>query len=102
MIIFVVTLNLAIALANLYLAFKIWQLKRKLSAITTNLIYCEQIIRTTFNSVSDNLTQLERVYTLKQKYQKLQQQLVQIRQIIILLNWGYQVWRKSRRPNDLS
>ncbi|AFZ37614.1 hypothetical protein Sta7437_4137 [Stanieria cyanosphaera PCC 7437] len=97
MLIFTIIVNLIITLFNLYLAIKIWQLRQKLSLIAHELNNCEifihSILVTTPNVLIQNKNNLAQV---RQKYQLLQLQLKQTQQIIIVLNWLYQAWRKVK------
>jgi hypothetical protein len=95
MIIFVIIINFSITLINLYLAVKIWQLCKRLNLIANKLDNCEILIHSLLSSAPQVLlTAHHNIYHFRQKYQLLQLQLKQIQQIIILLNWLYQAWRK--------
>ena len=96
MIIIVITLNLIITIFNLYLAIKLWQLRKLLALITSAFITCENYLYYVL-LVTPQVLQKEQtnIYHFRQHYQLWQLQLQKIKQIIILLNWLYRLWRRS-------
>lgn len=94
MVILIVTINLFITLLNIYIAIKIWQLRQIIAKITTIVLNCDLY----FYALLHNTPQLiyqgkDKIQNLKIQYQTLQLQLQQIRQILLLLNWSYRLWR---------
>jgi hypothetical protein len=97
MIFFVVTVNLLVATFNIYLAFKIWQLRKIITLITVIIINCEIYLNYVFSNAPQIIKQKqENIYQFRQRYQLLQLQLQQVRQIIIVMSWMYRIWRRSR------
>ena len=94
MVILIVAITLFITLLNIYIAIKIWQLRQLIAKITTVIINCNLY----FYALLHNTPQLiyqgqHKIQHIKSQYQALQLQLQQIRQIILLLNWSYRLWR---------
>lgn len=97
MVTVVIALNLAIALFNFYLAFKLWQFCKVLKLITSALVACENYLHLVFLLAPQFLLrQQTNIYLFRQQYQLWQLQLQKIRQIIVLISWMYRVWRRSR------
>ncbi|VEP13924.1 conserved hypothetical protein [Hyella patelloides LEGE 07179] len=97
MIIIVIILNLIITIFNLYLAIKIWQLRKLFRLITSALINCENYLYYVLLIAPQILQQRQtNIYHFRQRYQLWQLQLQKIRQIIVLLNWLYRIWRRYR------
>ena len=97
MIIFVITLNFVITLFNLYLAVKIWQLRKLFILITSALNNSENYLRYVFLLAPQILHQKQtNIYHFRQRYQLWQLQLQKIKQIIVLLNWLYRIWNRYR------
>jgi hypothetical protein len=97
MIIVVVTLNLIIATFNLYLAIKLWQLRKLFSLITSALISCDNYLKYVLILSPQLLIKGQiNIYQFRKRYQLWQLQLQKIQQIIILLNWMYRFWRKTK------
>ena len=95
MIIVVITLNLIITIFNFYLAIKLWQLRRLVALIASALISCENYLSLVLVATPQILQQEQtNIYHFRQRYQLWQLQLQKIRQIIVLLNWLYRIWRK--------
>lgn len=97
MIVIVIILNLIITIFNLYLAIKLWQLRKLLTLITSALINCENYLYYVF-SVAPQILQKEQtnIYHFRQRYQLWQLQLQKIKQIIVILNWLYRTWRRAK------
>lgn len=97
MIVIVITLNLIITIFNFYLAVKLWQLRKLLALITSALINCENYLYYVF-LITPQILQKEQtnIYHFRQRYQLWQLQLQKIKQMIVLLNWLYRIWRRYR------
>ena len=95
MIVIVITLNLTIAIFNLYLVVKLWQLRKLLILITKAIINCENYLYYVL-LITPQILQKEQanIYHWRQNYQLWQLQLQKIKQIITLLNWLYRIWRR--------
>ena len=95
MVFFVVIINLLITLFNIYLAIKIWQLRKIISSVGSAIeqleIYLSRILYITPDIIFQKKTNL---YHFRQSYQLLELQLQKTRQIILLLIWTYRGWRR--------
>ncbi|MDJ0530918.1 MAG: hypothetical protein QNJ70_00260 [Xenococcaceae cyanobacterium MO_207.B15] len=95
MIVFVVTVNFLVAMFNFYLAFRIWQLRKIIALITAIITNCEIYLSYVLSNAPTIIKKKqENIYQFRQRYQLLQLQLQKIRQIIILMNWMYRIWRR--------
>lgn len=95
MIVIVISLNLIIAIFNLYLVVKLWQLRKLLALITKALINCENYLYYVLLITPQILLKEQNnIYHWRQNYQLWQLQLQKIKQIITILNWLYRVWRR--------
>lgn len=93
-IILIITINLSITLLNIYLAIKIWQLRQILSGITLFLISCENYLQVLFCLAPQAIYRgKSKIIDFKQNYQLLQLRWQQTKQIILLINWSYRIWR---------
>lgn len=95
MIFFVVTVNLLVAMFNIYLAFRVWQLRKIIALITAIITNCEIYLNYVLSNAPSIIKQRqENIYQFRQRYQLLQLQIQQIRQIIIVISWMYRIWRR--------
>ena len=95
MLFLIIAINLSISLLNLYIAIRIWQLRILTIRITAILINYERY----FNLVLSVAPQViyrgqNNIYLTRQRYQLLQLRGQQIRQLILLLNQSYRIWRR--------
>lgn len=95
MLFLIIAINLSISLLNLYIAIKIWQLRVLITRITAISIDYERY----FNFVLSVTPQViyrgqNNIYLTRQRYQLLQLRVAQIRQLILLLNQSYRIWRR--------
>ncbi len=96
MIFLIVAVNLSITLLNIYIAIKIWQLKLLLARITAIMVNYESYFSVVLKFTPKVVCQgQQNIYLVRQRYQLIQLQLAKVRQLIWLLNWSYQVWRKT-------
>jgi hypothetical protein len=96
MIFFVVLVNLCITLINFYLVIKIWQLRNFLKRTTATLIKCDRSIHNILTAAPQFILQGKKnISNWQLRYQLIEQQWQQIRQILILLNWLYQLRRRG-------
>ncbi len=95
MIVFVVTVNLLVAIFNFYLAFRIWQIRKIVRLITLIITNCEIYLGYVLSNAPAILKEKqENIYQFRKRYQLLQLQIQQARKIIILMNWMYRIWRR--------
>ena len=100
MVFFVILVNLFITLFNIYLAIKIWQLRRTLMRITKTLSNCERKINFVLSSAPQAIFQKQKnLNYILQNYQLLQLQLQKISQLLWLLNLMYRWGRRSFYSN---
>lgn len=97
MIYVIVAINLSITLLNIYIALRIWQIRLIIARITAILINYENY----FNLVLSATPQLidqghNKLNQVRKRYQLLQLQVTKTRQLIWLLNWSFQIWRKRQ------
>ena len=96
MIFLIVAVNLSITLLNIYIAVKIWQLRLLLARITAIMVNYESYFSVVLKFTPKVVCQgQQNIYLVRQRYQLIQLQLTKVRQLIRLLNWSYQVWRKT-------
>ena len=96
MIFLIVAVNLSITLLNIYIAIKIWQLRLLLARITAIMVNYESYFSVVLKFTPQVVYQGQHnIYLVRQRYQLIQLQLAKVRQVIWLLNWSYQVWRKT-------
>ena len=97
MIFFVVTINLLVAIFNIYLAFRIWQIRKIITLITAIITNCEIYLGYVLSNAPNIIgQQQENIYQFRQRYKLLQLQIQQIRKIVIVINWIYRIWRRYR------
>ena len=95
MLFLIIAVNLSISLLNLYIAIRIWQLRILTTRINAILINYERY----FNLVLSVAPQViyrgqNNIYLTRQRYELLQLRVSQIRQLILLLNQSYRIWRR--------
>ena len=96
MIYLIVAINLSIALLNIYIAIRIWQLGRLIARITAIVNKYENYFRLALRISPIVLNRgQDNVYQLRQNYQQLQLQVAKIKQLIWLINWSYTTWLKT-------
>jgi hypothetical protein len=102
MLTFLIIFNLFITLVNLYLALKIWKLRQILTQVTDALNKCEANVHLML-SLAPKLIYRSRtnIYLAKERYQKLQFQLTQIKKIVVLLVWLSRFCRSQARLRPL-
>lgn len=95
MIFLIIAVNLSITLLNIYIAIRIWQLRIIIARITTILLNYEGYFRILLPAAPQVIYQgQDSVSQIHQKYQSLQRQTAQLRQLFWLLNQSYQIWRR--------
>jgi hypothetical protein len=95
MIYLIIAINLAITLLNIYLAIRIWQFKLFVSRISLLFSNYERYFHILLNFAPKTIYQRQgNIYQVRQRYQILQLQITKAKQLIRLLNWSYQNWRR--------
>ena len=95
MIFLIVAINLSITLLNIYIAIRIWQLRSLIARISNILINYEVYFDLVLQAAPIVIYRGQgSIYQFRQQYQIFQLQVTKIRQLIWLLSWSYQTWRK--------
>jgi len=95
MIFLIIAVNLSITLLNIYIAIRILQLRILISRITNILINYERYFQVLLITAPKFINQGQNnIYHLRQRYQLLQLQINQIKQLIWVINYSLQVWRR--------
>ena len=77
---------------NFYLAIKIWQLRKTMVSITSDLINYESSVKSLLANNTQILNQQPvNINHVRQQYQILQLRWQRIQQAIVLLNWLYRI-----------
>ncbi len=93
MVIVVVIINMLISLMLFYLAWRVWQFKRRLVKIAAILTAADRSTHAVLNRAPNAIYQgQQNVHNLGQTQQALELQIQQVRQIFSLLMVGQQVW----------
>jgi hypothetical protein len=92
----VVLINTLMSLLLLYIAWRVWKLKQWIESIADQLNAYEQNTHALLYQAPENIdiTQ-EKIYSLRQRNQKLQLEIQQVRQIISLLLLLKGFWGRS-------
>lgn len=99
MLIFVVIFNLLLSLLNFYIAWRIWKLWRLLVKVTAILNRVERRMQRIFEPAPEIMLRgRKKTSYLKQRYQKLEIQLQQIQQILLLASFGLRLWQRRSKP----
>ena len=94
MLVFVVICNLLIALVNLFIAWKIWQLRQVLAKLADILIAVELTSRKLLSAAPAALAPgKKRTRNLKESYRQLKLQLQLLRQILTFLGLVNKIWQ---------
>lgn len=95
MLFLIIAVNLSISLLNLYIAIRIWQLRILTTRITAILINYERYFSLVLSVAPQVIYRGQNnIYLIRQRYQLLQLRIVQIKQLILLLNQSYRIWRR--------
>lgn len=97
MVTIVVAINLILSALLLYIARRIWQIRRQLARTADTLIAIERCTRSILRDAPETIyCGQDGIYRLKQSGEPLQLQLQQLRQAISLLLVGWQAWSRIR------
>ena len=101
MVTIVVAINTLISLILLYVAWRLWKLKKRIARIADRLIIYERRSHDALDKAPENIYASQQgIHGLRQKNQALQVQIQQVRQIINLLLFAQQIWRRYFRRID--
>lgn len=102
MLIFVISCNLALTTLNLYIALRLWQLRRTLIKVTRTLTYVERRIdRVLYTAPEFVIKGQQGTYALRLYYQQLGFQLEQLQKLVNVVNLGLRVWRRQTKPRRI-
>ncbi|GAX44772.1 hypothetical protein NIES4075_57910 [Tolypothrix sp. NIES-4075] len=92
MVTVVVIINLLISLILLYIARRVWQLKKRLANIANRLAAAERCTHAVLDKAPSNISRRQQnIHNLRQGNQSIQVQIQQVRQIFSLLLVGQQI-----------
>ncbi|MCC5640370.1 hypothetical protein LC593_31965 [Nostoc sp. CHAB 5844] len=101
MVTLVVIINTLISLLLFYIAWQVWQLKRRIAFITDRLTAYEQCSQTLLSQTPQNLDiSQQNIRNLRLRNQSLQFKIQQIRQIVSLLLLGQRAGQRYFRPSN--
>ena len=93
----IVALNLSITLLNIYIAIRIWLLGRLLARIGAIVVRYENFLNLALQATPAILDRGQNnIYRARQRYELLRLQVTKIKQLIVLVNWSYQAWKRSK------
>jgi hypothetical protein len=95
----VLVINLLIAALCWYVAWQVWLLRRTLANVSEALLSAEQSTYDVLHGAPDAIaTAQQGTYQLRQSYERLSQQVIQLQKILGLVTLGQGIWRQVRRP----
>jgi len=98
MIVIVIIINILIALFNFYLAWRIWKIRPKIAGATKAILAADRNTYKVLHIAPKTIALGQKgSQAWRQQYQKLEIQLQQTRQILGLLSFGQQLWRKRKK-----
>ncbi|ACK71772.1 conserved hypothetical protein [Gloeothece citriformis PCC 7424] len=98
MLIFVIICNFVLSTLNLYIALRLWRLRRTLKRITRTLTFVERRIDTIFTPAPQFVIKGQQgTHALRLYYQQLSFQLEQVQKLIRLINLGLRIWQRQAR-----
>lgn len=102
MVTVVVVINLAIALILLFLAWQFWQLRQRLAIVADTLIAVERSTHEVLRGAPASISLGQQgIHRLRQGNKPLQLQLQQVRQVLSLVVFGQQAWKRFSRRTPL-
>ena len=100
MIFFAIITSLLLTLLNIYLVVKIWQLKKVMTVIASDLIYYESSLKFLLANTTQTLNQQQvKIQQVRQEYQILLLKWQKTKQLLILLSWLYRIVNKYVRAD---
>ena len=97
MIFIIIAINLSITLLNIYIAIRIWQLRRLIARISKIFANYEGYFVLLLKVAPQVIYQGQsNVSQVRHRYQRLKSQSIKIKQVIWLLNQSYRIWRVNR------
>lgn len=101
MVTVVLIFNVLIALLCLYVAWRVWQLRRALANIANALTVAERSTHNVLANAPNAIGQRQQgIYHLRRQYQQIEVYLQQVQKILSLLGLGQVVWQwYARNPS---
>jgi hypothetical protein len=97
----VVIINIFISLMLLYVAWRVWQLKRQIAFISDRLLDYERCSHELLYQAPTNIYLAQQnIHNLRQSNQGVQIQIQQVRQIVSLLLLGQRTWGRYLRKTN--
>lgn len=88
--------NLLIGMVCLFVAWQLWQLKRRLATVADTLLSVERSVHNVLYDAPDYIYKGQTgINQLRQKYRQLEPQFQRAQQAIALLGVGQALWRRS-------
>ncbi|MBW4665414.1 MAG: hypothetical protein KME01_14640 [Chroococcus sp. CMT-3BRIN-NPC107] len=102
MVITIIVFNVLIASILLYVARRVWLLRRKLQRINNTLIALNRSTQSALAGTPNAIYKGQMgIYQLKQRNEPLQIQIQRVRQVLSLLSVGQQAWQRFSFPNTV-
>jgi len=96
MLVFIIIFNLALALLNLYIAIRLWQLRYFLIRVNKTLTKLDRRIHKILLPAPDVILKgYTGTHALHQNYHRLLFQIELITKILSLANWGIKIWYRQ-------
>lgn len=91
----IVSINLALALILFYVAWQLWQLRKRLAQITKTLIAVEQSTHAVLQGAPQAVYKGKLgINQLRQRQEPLQLKLQRVRQVLTLFGLGQRIWQQ--------
>lgn len=95
MLAFVIACNLLLTFLNLYLALRLWRLRRELIQLTQQLSRLERRLHFLFTTAPEIIYQGEQnTHHLSQQYQQITRQIKQLRQLLLVMSLLHRIWQR--------
>jgi hypothetical protein len=103
MLVFIIIFNLFLTLLNLYIAIRLWQLRRVLARVTKTLNWVERRIHHICSKTpAIAIKGYKGTRTLRWQYQRLLLQLATVGKVSSVVGFGIAIWRRqSQRQRRL-
>ncbi|MBF2087446.1 MAG: hypothetical protein IGR80_05885 [Synechococcales cyanobacterium K44_A2020_017] len=97
----VLILNVLIAAICWYITWHVWSLRRTLANVADALLSAEQSTHDVLHGAPEAIITAQKgSYQLRQSYERLNQQVARLQQILSLVAVGQLAWRRLRYPSS--
>ncbi|HEY9818685.1 MAG TPA: hypothetical protein V6D20_23195 [Candidatus Obscuribacterales bacterium] len=97
----VLILNVLIAIVCWYVAWQVWSLRRTLANVADALLSAEQSTYDVLHGAPEAIITAQKgTHQLRQSYERLNQQVARLQQILSLVAVGQLAWRRLRYPSS--